>query len=248
MKKTNITLLTAFAAATAFAPSAQAVISLPDASVVGPYRVAFITSNGPSGNRDMASLNTWVTGQAQTVGAVDAGGTLGTTWSVLGATTTVSVFDNTDTEPGVDTNYPIYMVNGSLFADTYTNLWKGAVTTTATGSGANPEPSRSGASLYVTEEGNSIGGNPSYAHTGIIRVGDLPATSSGNELDATGTPTKGFWENAAWYGGTGASTWGDAWGGPSLYAISGVIVVPEPSTMSLLAIGGIALLRRKRRN
>ena len=64
-----------------------------------------------------------------------------------------------------------------------------------------------------------------------------PATSGNNITLATHGRTDGGWINAA----TGS---GEDGRGRHLMAMSGVI--PEPSSLSLLALGGLALLRRRR--
>ena len=186
-----------------------AAIALPDAGVVGPYRVVFGTSVTASGASDMASLNAWVTTLAQAPGAVDDGGALGTTWSVIGATTAVNVFDNTDTEPGVDTDYPIYLVDGTLFVADYTELW-----------------AATGRNLNVSETGGVPGG-PTFVHTGL-EAG--PITSVGKELDSGNTISIGGRDPGynPWYG-TGMD-WGGPFGNTALFAISGVIGGAPPPT------------------
>ncbi len=208
MKKL-ITMLAVLGMVFALAPAAQAAIALPDPGVVGAYRVVFVTSvNVPNGagtapgGVNMAALNTWVTTMAQATGAVDAGGALGTTWSVVGATSTVNVFDNTDTEPGVDTDTPVYLVDGTLFAADLAAFW-------------NP----ASANLNVNEQGGSSHGGSTAIHTGLDSG---PVTATGNELDAAtmhhGGMDAGY---NPWYGGI---TWHDQGiNTTALFAISGVI-------------------------
>jgi hypothetical protein len=188
--------------------------------ITGLYRLAFVAStNVPNaagtapGDTNMASLNAWVTSMAQASGAVDDGGALGTTWSVVGATSTVNVFDNTDTEPGVDTDTSIYLVDGTLFAADLAAFWAPA-----------------SASLNVNEQGGSSFGGSTAIHTGLDSG---PVTATGFELDAAtmhhGGMDGGY---SPWYGGT---TWhtGDI-NSTSLFAISGVIgEVPGPVGINL---------------
>ena len=116
MKK-MITVLAVLGMVFALAPAAQADFH------AGPYRIAFVTTATASGPTDIASLNAWVTTQAQASGAVDDGGALGTTWNVIGATSAATdVRANTHTET-TDTDTPVYLVNGALFATTLADFW-----------------------------------------------------------------------------------------------------------------------------
>jgi hypothetical protein len=207
------------------APAAQASV-FPST----PYRIAFVTSVQPGGGDStvMADLNDWVTGVAQASGAVDDGGALNTTWSVIGATTLVDAFTNTDTEPGVDTDAPIYLVDGSLFAADYATFWTDLLPLL----------------LNVNELGGPASG-PSYIQTGL---GSDGSTLAGFELDSGGDIAHGGYDSGyhPWFGN--GDTWGGGFGSTSLFAISGTLnAVPEPATMSLLALGGLALIRRRRR-
>ena len=125
MKKLKLTLLTAFAAATAFAPTARAAISLPDADVVGPYRVLFVTSTVPTGPATMAALNPWVTslavGSGLDAAAIAENGGVTPDWNVFGATSTVDVLTNTGL--ALTGGVPVYFADGTLFATDYDNFW-----------------------------------------------------------------------------------------------------------------------------
>ena len=207
----NLTLLAGLAAVAVPASLARADIALPDPGSVGPYRVVFVTSADPPADATvtMPELNAWVTGLAQATGAVDDGGALGTTWSVVGATSAVNVFENTDTEPGVDPDHPIYLVDGAKFADDYTDFWAVAV--------GSPH-------LNINELGGTGGGAGSWAHTGL----EAGPVTSANALDTpfvdgvSGISHGGLDAGYnPWYGN------GDTWAGGidngALFAISGVI-------------------------
>jgi hypothetical protein len=229
MKKT-IVLLALAAVLFTIAPAAQAAIALPDVSSVGDYRVIFVTSVKPAaGSPAMATLNTWATDLAVDSGldaaAIAQTGAASPGWNIVGATTLVDVFTNTGL--AATGGVPVYLVDGTAFATDNAYLW---------GLG--------GTTLRVNESGEAAHFG-SAIQTGL-NVG--PVTYAGKELDSGGAVGQGGDDPGynPWYGN--GDSWMGALGNTSLFAISGVITpVPEPATMSLLAIGGIALLRRRKK-
>ena len=223
-RRMSLPVLTGLAAVAAIASVSQADIVLPPPGEDGPYRLVFVTSANPPADATvtMPELNAWVTGLAQATGAVDDGGALGTTWSVVGATSTVNVFENTDTEPGVDPDHPIYLVDGAKFADDYTDFWAVAV--------GSPH-------LNINELGGTGGGTGSWAHTGLEAGPVTSANSLDTALISHGGLDAGY---NPWYGV------GDTWAGGidngALFAISGVIgdgaVAADPEITSITSLGG----------
>ena len=217
MKKL-ITVFAVLGMVFALAPAVQA--DFPE----GPYRIAFVTTENASGATDIASLNAWVTTQAQASGAVDDGGALGTTWNVIGATSAATdVRANTHTET-TDTDTPVYLVNGALFATTLADFWSGNVTEIDAG----PQPQLD--TLYITEMGIAHSGT-SFIHTGL-----LSDASMGSGLDGGGNINQGGTNNgySPFFGNN--DTWGGSFGATSLFAISGVIGGDPPAPTATLLL------------
>jgi hypothetical protein len=135
MKKRNITLLTAFAAAAALAPTAQAdVITAPIDGYTGDYRLIYATpthtvmTGGTSltASSDITFYNGLVAADAATVTELNA---LGVDWNVVGSTATVNADFNTGTEITGPTDVRIYTLNGIKVADNYADLWDGSIDT-----------------------------------------------------------------------------------------------------------------------
>ena len=206
---------------------AQADINLP---TVDSYRLVFKTS--VAGSRDyttMATFDTWATGLAQAMGAVDDGGALGTTWSVIGATAAdPDILSRTATDPVADlaTSVPIYLTDGTLFAADYATFWSSGVSWVD-----NPNNDDHGHdyTLYLDEKGEIAPPNDPV-HTGLTTNGTdtLPILADGQGLDvgATGAIMHGGggvgYNNATypWFGGSG--TWA-GWN-TRVFVISGLIL------------------------
>ena len=134
MKKRHMTLITAFAAAAAFASTAQAApIVAPTDGYMGPYRLAFQTNGSTLATlAQMSDYNTFVTTEAGLITELAA---LGTTWTAIGSTKTqgginptpVDARDNTNTNPTVETGVPIYTTTGLRIADDNADLWDGSI-------------------------------------------------------------------------------------------------------------------------
>jgi len=241
MKKRNITLFTAIAAAAAFASSAQAAIVL-EGGYTGPYRLAFQTTN--QYDAVPTAIGTY-NDRVQAVADATSGNAIDlstiTDWKMIGSTVAANAKVNTGTTAtdglAASGDVPIYNVNGELIAAGNAALW-GATPTT-------PLLAR-----IVSQTGSNT---TSRMWTGTQPDGTAWA---GNELGATQVGQgNGFWDGTASTSETGTwISWGQFVNGNpnpqannyAHYALSPVQNIPEPTSLSLLALGGLALLRRRR--
>ena len=199
------------------------------------YRLAFVTSGTTvATSTDIATYNAFVQSAASGSSAFANLGSV--TWKAIASTATTNVKDNTSTASGVGES--IFLLNSTssastVFADNYADLW----------------------------DGNAQQGRLRYTENGDLRQGNYPNTS-----------IWGSW-TAVWTGSDGAGSTNSALGISSprhglvnaeqqfwmsrstaanstelpLYALSEVLtVVPEPSTLGLIALSGLVLLRRRR--
>jgi hypothetical protein len=228
-------LITLFAIAglvLALAPAAQAApITAPGDGYTGSYRLVFATSSHPmaDSSRTMTDFDADVTAAANAVPALVA---LGTTWKCLGSTPTIDARDNTNTNPNDETGIPIYTTTGLRVADDNADLWDGTIQ-----------------NAIWLDDGTTSGtssGYENYQWTGSGSDGTARYGGSDGPLGSTyanGWATRGGYVNSNWF--TNVSINLTDTRGARMIGMSGVI--PEPATMSLLAIGGIALIRRRRR-
>jgi PEP-CTERM motif len=192
------------------------------------YRIAFVTSTTRDAtSSNIADYNAFVTNVANSVPQLAA---LSTTWSAIGSTTTVDARDNTLTNPnvGADASVPIYTLNNTLIDSTNAALWSSSGSALLAG-------------LNIDETGST--------HTVLVWTGST-FTGTGSAGAQLGTAnaregTNGN-ANAAWIQYlTDTSTLSQ-----SLYAMSGVLTVPEPGSFVLAGIAAVGLavpiLRRLR--
>lgn len=186
------------------------------------YRLAFITSTTrDAASTQIADYNTFVQAAANNVPALVA---LGTSWTAIASTSTVDARDNTSTNPTFATGERIYLLNDTLVANDYSDLWDNSILaplnfteieTTRTDTawtGTNGLGQKDPFSLYL---GSAIG----------VEVGSAAATD-------------GYWIGAGY-------TIDNSEVRP-LYAISGILAaVPEPCSVVLaaMAIGSLLFVR-----
>jgi hypothetical protein len=170
------------------------------------YRLVFITKDKifTATSPSIGDYDSWVTSQADTQATLVA---LGTTWRVIGSTTSVSAKFHTDTDdsPAGPNGVPIYRLDGVRIADNYDDLWDGSI--------QSP--------LYVAQDG-SVLDTCCGTWTGTSTAG---LAVPGSELGATdlgvtdGAPngTAANWIETAQFGANSQQF---------LYAISDVLKVP----------------------
>jgi len=195
------------------------------------YRFAFHSSQFTTAESpDIETYNAWVQSLADAsplpIGADD-----GVTWKVIGSTAEVDARDNTSTNPEVDgVGCAIYLLDGStLVASNNADLWDGEI--------QNP--------IGITELGTAF---LHWPFTGTYKDGTKAAGQYGTFEPLGGTSqihqgqaavtTNWIWR--VWTADPPATQL-------PLYAMSEPLtVVPEPATIGLLALGGLALVRRRR--
>jgi hypothetical protein len=232
MKTRHITLFTAIAAAAAFASTAQAAVTLSDGHT-GDYRIIFTTIEKTAATETgIDYYNTFVSDQAVLAGSTQTKD-LATTWTAIGSTKLKSAVDNTASTVGTGTGIHLYTPTTTadsyqLVATSYTDLWDGSSLDAITyGDGTT--------STFAWFGSNSDG-------TGRVPTDDGTYLGGGPNGDGTGANIAGI---SAGYSGS----W-DPWSNSdtTLHEMMGMSgVIPEPTTMSVLAIGGLALLRRRKR-
>lgn len=226
--KPLLLLLTFLSSATQFC---NADVILPILVPGTEYRVAFITSTTRDAtSTDIADYNAFVTSAANTQTVLQ---NLGTTWSVIGSTQTVSALANTGTDPLASTGVPIYLLDGTTrIADNYADLWDTSID----------------AALNVQEDGTVTSQTRGWA--GTNSDGSIAGFYLGNSTARTSTPTA---TNFGWIAGGGFSNTTSR----PFYGISGVLTasstaaVPEPSSiafLSLIGVGGVACCWRRKRS
>jgi hypothetical protein len=106
-------------------PAAGAFVTPADLSPGDQYRLAFVTDGLITAESpDIAVYNDFVTTAANS--QLDLRG-LGTTWTAIASTPTVSARTNTGTDPNRAVGVPIYRLDARRIADDYVDLWDGAL-------------------------------------------------------------------------------------------------------------------------
>ena len=228
------------------------------------YRLIFVTSTTTTAtSTDISTYNAFVQGVADGAG-LGTGVSGPVNWNAVGSTATVDAIDNTGTAgPG---GSPILLMDGmTIIATDNADLWDGILATIV---GAGP-PSGTGPltgdltvdharGIHITESGALLNPPPEGADDRVFTGTNGDGTASGEPLGAvgnvsTGSTGSGFGAQFWGVNGSGETTrWTqdfsfDGTGQQQMYAISDTLtVVPEPSTVLLALLGGVALIRRRR--
>ena len=216
--------------AAAPSPAIAAPVTLPPGLSLGDeYRFVFVTSAFRNATSpDISDYDAFVTSAAEAVPELAA---LGTTWSAIGSTTSVTARDHTSTNPTVDAGVPVYLLDGSLMAADNIDLWDGSLL----------------ASPSIDENGDTVISGSVWtgsSHLGIAPVGlELGSGMSTQDevLYGLAYATDSFWMQ--FNVNTPLASY-------HVYGMSDVITaVPEPSTVLLLSLGltGLAVLRSRTR-
>ena len=252
MKK-FITLLAVAALLFTLAPAAQAAVILSD-SHTGDYRILYETMGRENQNGSLAGVggvNAFVTADANSAASTKTKDLGITTWyavaSFIGEADAKTNTLTTGTGTGIHIYTPTTTLGTyQLVAIGYTELWNASsvdiLTPIRMGDGA-AAGSDGGFTAKIWTGSKTDGtaqGDGTFDTQDPQALGSAFGTTSNMAFTQNYTATNGEWIFSATVNDQG----GDR-GEFHYYGISSVI--PEPATMSLLAIGGIALIRRRRR-
>lgn len=189
------------------------------------YRLVFITYGAMAASEaDIQIYNNFVAAEANASAELAS---LSAGWSVIGSAPGVNARDNTGTNPLVETGVPIYNLAGELVAADNADLWDGTLQNAI-------DVDQYGAVWFGRQvlTGSIWDGtgrtDRQYSGPNSYRVeyGYSDQTGSG-------------WIDANDYQGTLAAR--------QYYAISDrLVAIPEPSTMALISLTGIAFLTLRR--
>ena len=205
------------------APALAQVVPVPTSLSPGDeYRLVFVTSSKTQATSDViADYNSFVTGVANAEAELAA---LGASWFVIGSTRAVDARDNTGTLPtgaGGTLGVPIFRVDDTKFVDSNDDLWDGDVDVP----------------LSVEQDGTSAGAEAVW--TGTITDGtNIGGQSLGGAATSVGDPpaSNGDWIDTS----AGAPTTQNR----RLYAMSGILTVPQPVPVEPATWGQIKADRR----
>lgn len=234
------TMLKTITAAATFCMVAFASVAVQAAPIIDPglgagnqYRLMFrtsITMDATSSN--IADYNAFVTGVANANATLAS---LGSTWMVVGSTTTVDARDNTNTNPFTETGVPIYLLDGTTkIADNNADLWDGTID----------------AFVNRNENGDLFTGGSVFTGTQGDGTGFPTGELGSAAFTFAGLPNA---TNSAWVSASAPANTTQL----TFFAISGLIeegvaqggaVILEPGTLAIFGLGlmGLAIARQRR--
>ena len=202
------------------------------------YRLVFISSTSVNPNDNamdgMAAWNSAVQAIADTAGLGSV------TWNIIGSTVDVDAQDNTSTNPTLDgTGHAIMAMDGSsVIENNFTDLWD----------------VNAPVNIALFDE-NGVDKDTSTAVDWPLTGTNFDGTADGSlylqDTSVSGTIRQGRNDAVEKAGWIDADTVGANWSdnkASSVYGMSDTLtVVPEASSALLIGLGGLVLLRRRRR-
>ena len=230
MFKKMISIVAVVGLALALAPAVASADVIDGVGMPDSYRIAFTTSTTTQGTSSvMTYYNDFVDDLAKTASSVVKD--IPVEWYCIGSVSGgIDAKHNTNTLIDGDTGYdssanvPIYILDGTLLAASNEALWNGT-------------------SEYKINRDETAASITIGIFTGTTRYGANYAGASLGDSSVRRGSTSGTASNPHyWIEGSGNST---ATLYKGLFALSAPI--PEPATMTLLAIGGFGVLLKRRR-
>lgn len=251
MKRVNLTFLTAILSMTAgpitaaTVPVGSALIPVGSGYGVGDsFQLVFVTSNATnmsdietnyastlnSGNRTVATFNAYVNDAADTSSIT---GIASLNWSAIVSTTVVDAKDN------AVVSGPVHRVgDGVKVVDDAADMWDGNLDNLI-----NTDESGNAPANWQVWSGTNTDGTES---NGVDKTSTSYASSDGNWNDPSFLSQGQAGADPHWIDLAGIDTGDNRVN--HVYALSEVITVtPEPGSLALMGLGGLLIVRRRRR-
>lgn len=200
------------------------------------YQFVFVTSGTTTATASAQSTyNTFVQNAADAAGI---GSTLSLTWKAFVSTGTQASPNTAASNAPVSATTPVFLVNGTQVANGSTVPFYSisvdhlaAMNISELGTTVNRNV-WTGSNANGSESGTGLLGQPADANGPVIGISSGTKATSGDPAGWARTGNNGNGQFSSAY---------------SLYAISSVLVAPEPSSLALIGVAGIALVCRRKR-
>ena len=200
------------------------------------FRFIFLTQDTITGtSADISTYDTFVNSQAG--GAQYQGATI--SWSAIISTSTIDARDHVG---GYGTNFPVFRIDGTRIANSLTTdsagngLWTMSVL-------ASPSFGIDGAAVTGSTQAWT-GSNSDGTKNSFNPVGAPEFIYNGTTYAGTSNYGSTFYTNSFWLRETNASNTSSL----RVYGMSEQLtVIPEPSSLGLLALGAVGLVARRKR-